>query len=76
MIDDDMPTTTPQLRELAHRSTGGIEVRLLWDETSDSCIVSVVDPSAPEAFEIRVGDRSPMDVFNHPFASLADDWAA
>jgi hypothetical protein len=76
MLDDEMPTKTPRLRELAHRSSGGIDVRLLWDEASDSCVVSVVDPSTLEALEIPVGDRPPMDVFNHPYASLADEWAA
>ena len=31
---------------------------------------------AAEVGEISVGDRSPMDVFHHPYASLGEAWAA
>ena len=75
---DRMMTLTSQtdIRELAHRCFGGIEVRLLWDADADGCIVTVVDLSTLETFEILVGDRSPMDVFHHPYASLDEQRAA
>ena len=67
-----MMITTAQsdIRELAHRSSSGIDVRLRWDANAGGCFVTVVDLSSLEAFEIAVGDRSPMDVFHHPYASL------
>lgn len=73
-----MMTTTAQtdIRELAHRSSNGVDVRLLWDASAGGCFVTVVDLSTLEAFEIAVGDRSPMDVFHHPYASLDEPRAA
>jgi hypothetical protein len=60
------------LKELDHRVNDGIAVWLLWDPTSDSCIVSVVDGKSGEAFEVPVarGERA-LDVFQHPFAYAA-----
>jgi hypothetical protein len=69
-------TAQTNIRELAHRCFGGIEVRLLWDANADGCIVTVVDLSTLEAFEIPVGDRSPMEVLHHPYASLDEQRAA
>jgi len=73
-----MMITTAQtdIRELAYRSSNGIDVRLLWDANAGGCFVTVVDLSSLEAFEITVGDRSPMDVFHHPYASLDEPRAA
>jgi hypothetical protein len=58
-----------QLRELAHRRNDGLEVRLLWDPSSDTVRVSLQDAKSGAGFEVPVlpGQRA-LDVFHHPFA--------
>jgi hypothetical protein len=62
-------TTTHLMRELDHRNSDGIEVRLLWSQHEDRVFVAVNDAKTEESFtiEVREGDRA-MDVFQHPFA--------
>jgi hypothetical protein len=62
-------TTTHLMRELDHRNSDGIEVRLLWNQRENRVYVAVNDAKTEESFtiEVREGDR-PMDVFQHPFA--------
>jgi hypothetical protein len=62
-------TTTHLMRELDHRNSDGIEVRLLWNQHENRVFVAVNDAKTEESFtiEVREGDR-PMDVFQHPFA--------
>jgi hypothetical protein len=60
-------TTVAPLRELAHRSSNGVDVTLLWNPADDDLIVAVVDFEIGEAFEVPVGDARPLDVFNHPY---------
>ncbi len=57
--------------ELAYRANDGIEVSLLWDRDADELTVAVNDARTSEAFEIPVGNRRPLDVFEHPFAYAA-----
>jgi hypothetical protein len=58
-----------ELRELAHRRNDGLDVRLLWDPSSDTVRVSLQDFRTGEGFEVpvRPGQRA-LDVFHHPFA--------
>ncbi|HYX87222.1 MAG TPA: hypothetical protein VE777_19810 [Gaiellales bacterium] len=67
--EPEMNAITPiaPLRELAHRSSNGVDVTLLWDPATDRLTVAVADFQAGDAFEVPVGDASPMDVFNHPY---------
>jgi hypothetical protein len=58
-------------RELAHRSSAGLEVRLVWSPGDDSLAVRVRDARTGEAFELPVGEDSPLEVFYHPFAYAA-----
>jgi hypothetical protein len=62
-------TTTHLMRELDHRNSDGIDVRLLWNQHENRVYVAVNDAKTEESFtiEVREGDR-PMDVFQHPFA--------
>jgi hypothetical protein len=55
-------------RELAHRSGGGLQITLFWDDADDSLSVFVEDEREGEIFAVPVGDASPLDVFYHPFA--------
>ena len=60
---------TAELRELDHRVSDGIDVRLLWRPYDDRVLVAVNDSKTGEAFAIEVGrDQRALDVFHHPFA--------
>ena len=70
-----MTTTsqTAELRELDHRVSDGIDVRLLWRPHDDRVLVAVHDSKTGESFAIEVGsDQRAMDVFHHPFAYAGD----
>jgi hypothetical protein len=60
----------PGPRELAHRRSCGIDVRLIWDPAGDEVTVEVRDGDAP-ALVVPVGERAPLDVFRHPYAYAA-----
>jgi hypothetical protein len=56
--------------ELAHRSSNGIEVHLLWNRADDTLVVTV-SGDAGESFELSVGSYEALEVFNHPYAYAA-----
>ena len=62
--------TIPSRRELAHRSTNGIDVFLLWSPADDSLAVVVTDEVA-DSFELVVTPAEALDVFEHPYAYAA-----
>jgi hypothetical protein len=67
----DLPELSPSLsvKELHQRESDGLNVRLLWDEITNSVWVDVVDVKRGGAFILPVNKgESPMDVFHHPFA--------
>ena len=63
-------TTRPGRRELAHRRSCGIDVRLMWDPARDDLTVEVCDGDA-SALLVPVGGRPALDVFRHPYAYAA-----
>jgi hypothetical protein len=67
---DDEPAS-PELRELDHRRTDGIDVRLLWNPADDSVVVTVYDEKTGEAFMLPVDASDAMDAFHHPYAHAA-----
>ncbi len=62
--------TLPTRRELAYRSTNGIDVFLLWCPADDSLAVVVIDENA-DSFELVVTAAEALDVFDHPYAHAA-----
>ena len=64
---------TDSFRELDHRSSDRIEVRLLWRQSDNRVIVAVADGKTGERFtvDVREGENA-LDVFHHPFAHAAD----
>jgi uncharacterized protein YkuJ len=62
-------TTTHLMRELDHRSTDGIDVRLMWNEHDGRVVVQVNDSKTDESFtvEVREGENA-LNVFHHPYA--------
>jgi hypothetical protein len=73
-----MPThSTATLRELDHRVSDGIDVRLLWRQHDDRVLVAVSDTKTGENFTVEVGpDQRALDVFHHPFAYAPEHRAA
>jgi hypothetical protein len=65
--------STHTLRELDHRVSDGIDVRLLWRPHDDRTLVAVSDAKTGESFMFEVGaDQRALDVFHHPFAYAPD----
>ena len=62
--------TLPARRELAYRSSNGIDVFLLWCPADDSLAVVVIDETA-DSFELPVTSNDALDVFDHPYAHAA-----
>jgi hypothetical protein len=62
--------TSQNRRELAHRASNGIDVRLLWNRADNTVAVSVTDDLG-ESFELRVGSHEALDAFHHPYAYAA-----
>jgi hypothetical protein len=58
-------------RELAHRTSDGIEITLLWSKATDLVTVAVVDTRSDEALEFDVDGSVALDAFNHPYAYAA-----
>ena len=64
--------TTSLTRELDHRVSDGIEVRLLWRRHDDRLLVAVSDARTGDAFSVEVRDTErALDVFHHPYAYAA-----
>lgn len=60
------------LQELAHRSSNGIDVTLLWTRSTNTVTVHVHDERTDDNFELEVAPgTSPLAVFTHPFAYAA-----
>jgi len=55
-------------RELAHRSSAGVDVTLYWHPTRDELIVCVYDERHGAYFEIRPQRYLALDVYYHPYA--------
>jgi len=71
----DLLLTSPQHRtrkELAHRSTEGLDVTLLWcpqdGSSEEMIIVCVCDYREGVYFEIPAEPYLALHVYNHPFA--------
>jgi hypothetical protein len=58
-------------RELAHRTSDGIEVTLFWSKPSNLVTVAVLDARSDEALEFDVEGAAALDAFNHPYAYAA-----
>ena len=58
-------------RELAHRTTNGIDVTMLWTESTNTVAVAVIDTHSGEELEFEVDGSRALDAFNHPYAYAA-----
>lgn len=64
-------TAQPDRRELAHRTSDGIEVTLFWSKPSTRVTIAVLDTRSGEALEFEVEGSAAVDAFNHPYAYAA-----
>jgi hypothetical protein len=62
------PTTTNPEKELAHRTSDGIDVFLYWNERTNRVTLRVNDAGSDEAFDMEVDGHRALDAFRHPFA--------
>jgi hypothetical protein len=61
----------PVIRELDHRRSDGIDVRLLWNQTDDQIVVTVSDAKTRDAFVIPVEPKRALTAFHHPYSYAA-----
>ncbi|MGN6871147.1 MAG: hypothetical protein ACTHMY_22360 [Solirubrobacteraceae bacterium] len=61
-------TASSERRELAHRTSDGIDVTLFWIKTSDRVTIAVLDTRSGEILEFEVAGSAALDAFNHPYA--------
>jgi hypothetical protein len=55
-------------RELARRTSDGVDVTLYWHPTLDELVVSVWDERHGVYFELRPERYLALDVYHHPYA--------
>lgn len=64
-----MPTTTETaIRELDHRTSDRIDVRLLWNSQTNQVSIAVDDERTGESFELEIDSAHARDAFWHPYA--------
>jgi hypothetical protein len=66
-------------RELARRSSGGIEVTLYWSPGDNTTYVEVWQPASEEVVCFNVPREHALDAFYHPFSHLTvegEGWSA
>ena len=56
------------IRELDRRRRDGIEVRLLWDVSTNCVFVEVANAGSHEELRIDVRAIDALDAFHHPYA--------
>jgi hypothetical protein len=64
-------TAFSERRELAHRTSDGIEVTMLWSKLADRITIYVLDTRSGEALEFEPDSCDALDAFNHPYAHAA-----
>ncbi len=58
------------IRELDHRRSDGIDVRLLWNSRTNRVSIAVEDDHTGETFVLEVPSAQARDAFTHPYAYI------
>ena len=58
-------------RELAHRTSNGIDVTLFWTKSTNTVTIAALDTHSGEELEFEVDGCRALDAFNHPYAYAA-----
>jgi hypothetical protein len=64
-------TSFTDRRELAHRTSDGIEITLFWSKATDLVTIAVLDTRSDESLEFEVDGSAALDAFKHPYAYAA-----
>ena len=64
-------TTATKRRELARRTSDGIEVSMFWTKSTDQITIAIIDTRSDESLDFEVDGRLALDAFNHPYAYAA-----
>jgi len=59
------------MTELAHRTSNGLDVSLLWSRRTGRLTVAVTDLRTEASFTVDAPRHSALDVYHHPFAYAA-----
>ena len=62
----DTGLTSPPLRELAHRTSSGTDVTLLWNERTGALTVSVRSRGTGAQFQFTAEPDQALHAFYHP----------
>ncbi len=62
-----------EARELDHRTSDGIDVKLLWSARTDQVWVAVRDDRAGTSFRLEVEPEDALVAFRHPYAYVAGE---
>jgi hypothetical protein len=63
--------STISRRELAHRTSNGLEIFLFWNQPGNRITVEVFDARSGDEFEFPVDSSHALDAFHHPYAYAA-----
>jgi hypothetical protein len=69
-----LTTTDSAVRELDHRASDGIDVRLLWNSRTNGVSIAVTDERTGEYFELDVDPEDAQVAFHHPYAYADRGW--
>jgi hypothetical protein len=61
------------IRELDHRRSDGIDVRLLWNSRTNRVSIAVEDHRSGETFALDVPSDEAREAFAHPYAYIRGD---
>jgi hypothetical protein len=62
-------------RELAHRASGGMDIRLYWNVDDNSTSIEIWQPASEELLWFTVTPGRALEAFYHPFAELSSSRA-
>jgi hypothetical protein len=61
------------IRELDHRRSDGLDVRLLWNSRNNRISIAVEDHHTGETFALEVPGAEAREAFAHPYAYIHAD---
>lgn len=71
MFTPNVTESPLHLREVDHRRTDGIDVRLLWRPADDRVLLAVADAWTGDAFSVEVEPGDAFEAFRHPYSYAA-----
>jgi hypothetical protein len=71
MIVSGSPPNHPELRELAHREQGTVEVTLFWERPTDGALVVVWNWNTGACLQLEAAAPCAGYAFAHPYAYAA-----